>query len=101
MDKELFAELEHSLSEMVEHTAGGKRELRTMARPVAPKRYTAQEIIEIRSNCKFSQALFASGLNVSTRTVQAWEQGAREPEGAALKLLSIAEIHPEVIFGSK
>jgi putative transcriptional regulator len=100
MNKDLFAELEQSLNEMVEHTAG-KRRLRTTTRILPPKKYTRDDIIEIRKKCHFSQASFASGLNVSTKTVQAWEQGLREPDGAALKLLSIAELHPEVIFGSK
>jgi putative transcriptional regulator len=39
-------------------------------------------------------------LNISPRTVQAWEQGAREPSDAALKLLSIADKHPEVLLES-
>ena len=37
-------------------------------------------------------------LNISTKTVQAWEQGSREPGDAALKLLSIAKKHPEVLL---
>lgn len=32
--------------------------------------------------------------------LQAWEQGAREPSNAALKLLSIAGKHPEVLLES-
>lgn len=39
----------------------------------------------------------AKGLNVSVKTVQAWEQGKRKPDGPTLKLLEIAEKHPEVI----
>ncbi len=37
-------------------------------------------------------------LNVSAETVRAWEQGKREPDGAALRLLQIAEQHPEWIM---
>jgi putative transcriptional regulator len=37
-------------------------------------------------------------LNISPRTVQAWEQGARTPSDAALKLLNIAKKHPEVLL---
>jgi DNA-binding transcriptional regulator YiaG len=36
-------------------------------------------------------------LNVSQSTVRAWEQGAREPEGATLRLLEVADKHPEVL----
>jgi len=37
-------------------------------------------------------------LNISPKTVQAWEQGSREPSDVALKLLTIAKIHPEVLL---
>jgi putative transcriptional regulator len=40
-------------------------------------------------------------LNVSVKTVQAWEQGVRKPSDAALKLLAIAEKHPEVLLDSQ
>lgn len=39
-------------------------------------------------------------LNISPKTVQAWEQGSREPGDAALKLLTIAKNHPEVLLES-
>jgi putative transcriptional regulator len=45
-----------------------------------------------------SQAVFADALNVSRETVRAWEQGKREPGGATLRLLEVAERHPEVIM---
>jgi DNA-binding transcriptional regulator YiaG len=38
-------------------------------------------------------------LNVSPRTVQAWETNARRSSDAALKLLSVAETNPEVLLG--
>ncbi len=31
-------------------------------------------------------------------TVQAWEQGARIPSDAALKLLTVAKKHPEILL---
>jgi putative transcriptional regulator len=49
-----------------------------------------------------SQAQFAELLGVSKRTLQDWEQGRREPSGAAKSLLKIAEKRPDVlreIFG--
>jgi putative transcriptional regulator len=46
----------------------------------------------------YSQSAFAYLLNVSPKTVQAWEQGLRSPSDAALKLLAIAEKHPEVLL---
>jgi putative transcriptional regulator len=36
---------------------------------------------------------------VSARTLQDWEQGRREPNGAAKTLLLVAVAHPEVLRG--
>jgi putative transcriptional regulator len=45
-----------------------------------------------------SQTAFAQLLGVSVRTLQEWEQGRREPSGAALTLLRIAMKSPEAIL---
>jgi putative transcriptional regulator len=97
MRSELFNELKESLGEMVEH-ARGKKELRTTVLPRPPKKLSAKEIASLRRRLRFSQAIFARYLNVSVRSVQAWEQGKREPDGAALKLLELAEEKPEALF---
>lgn len=44
-----------------------------------------------------SQREFAELLGVSPRTLQDWEQGRREPTGAARTLLRVAVRHPEVL----
>ncbi|HNQ99035.1 MAG TPA: helix-turn-helix domain-containing protein [Trueperaceae bacterium] len=44
-----------------------------------------------------SQSEFAGLLGVSPRTLQDWEQGRREPTGAARTLLKVAVSHPEVL----
>ena len=44
-----------------------------------------------------SQAQFAKALHISARTLQEWEQGRRQPSGAAQTLIQIAFRHPEVI----
>jgi putative transcriptional regulator len=56
------------------------------------------EIVKLRQQLNLSQAVFAGVLNVSVKTVQAWEQGLRQPSDAALKLLTIAKKHPEVLL---
>ena len=43
-------------------------------------------------------ALFAMMLNISPKSVQAWEQRSRGPGDAALKLLTIAKKHPEILL---
>jgi putative transcriptional regulator len=54
-------------------------------------------VTKARLAAKLSQARFASLLGISKRTLQDWEQGRREPSGAAKTLLRVAERHPEVL----
>jgi putative transcriptional regulator len=60
--------------------------------------YQANRIATLRERLRLSQPVFAAALNVSAETVKKWEQGTREPEGAALRLLELAEAHPEWII---
>lgn len=53
---------------------------------------------EVRARIGLSQEDFAYLLGISVRTLQNWEQGRREPTGPAMKLLQIAERHPEVLL---
>ena len=63
-----------------------------------PPRYVSDRIKEIRDHMALSQPVFAAALNVSPETVRAWEQGKREPDGPTLRLLEVAEQHPEVLL---
>jgi putative transcriptional regulator len=44
-----------------------------------------------------SQSEFARLLGVSVRTLQEWEQGRREPSGAARSLIRVEQERPEVL----
>lgn len=59
--------------------------------PEPPKSYSVKEIKRLRQSCNYSQALFAKFLNVSVKTVQAWETGERVPNHAALRLLELID----------
>ena len=54
-------------------------------------------IAQTRLDSGLSQSAFAALLGVSVRTLQDWEQGRREPSGAAKTLIRVAELHPEVL----
>lgn len=61
--------------------------------------YAAGDIRRVRSNLEVSQDVFARALNVSRATVSSWEQGARRPDGASLRLIHIADKHPGILMG--
>ena len=55
------------------------------------------EIKNARTMSGLSQRDFALALQISTRTLQEWEQGRRSPSGSARALINIALKHPDVI----
>ena len=53
---------------------------------------------QARATVGVSQSAFAKLLGVSLRTLQDWEQGRRQPTGAAQTLLRVASQHPEALM---
>lgn len=66
---------------------GGKR---SVVEPRSP-------IVRARLKAGLTQEQFAALLGVSRRTLEQWEQGRREPSGAAKTLIKVAELHPELL----
>lgn len=57
----------------------------------------ANDVVAARMKSGLSQTQFAAALKISPRTLQQWEQGRRQPSGAAETLLKIVARHPEVL----
>lgn len=55
-------------------------------------------VIEARKKTGLSQSRFAALLGVSVRTLQGWEQGRKQPSGAARTLLAIASSNPKALL---
>ena len=88
-----FAErLRSSLLETLAY-AGGELELTTtvLTLPDPPPTYDATRVRTLRTGLGFSQSYFSRLLNVSPKTLQSWEQGARTPSQASARLLQLIE----------
>lgn len=91
MNDELFAELVASIKEGGAILRGEKDAARTF-------HLDALDIKHIRDGYNLTQEQFAAMLGISVRTLRNWEQGRRVPEGPAMVLLRVADIHPEAVL---
>lgn len=98
MKKGNFDRLMKSADQALEHAEGKRKDLRTTVLVKPPIQMKKAEIVNLREKLNVSQAVFANYLNISVKTVQAWEQGIGRPSGAALKLLTIAKRKPELLL---
>ena len=96
----VFDDLRQALADAALCEGGKPVDLRTKEIPPPPRPLKPAEIRKIRLALNASQALFARFLNVSPNTVESWEQGVRQPDQAALKLLTIAKKYPEAILST-
>jgi putative transcriptional regulator len=89
-------DLIEAMSEVLEHVEGRTR-LRTTKLEVQPvaEEYSADEIKGIRKELGMTQGTFATVIGVSRKTVESWETGRYQPDGAARRLLSVLEQDPK------
>jgi putative transcriptional regulator len=95
----LFDKIAKGLEDGIAHERGERKlRVRQIVIPDPPKSYSADDIRRLRTQLKLSQPGFARLLQVSPKTVQSWEQGARSPRQSAARLLQFIE-HPEMLVG--
>ena len=82
-------ELGNKLLKSVKEMKAGKAARVTKVAP--------NQVAAARLKTGLSQIQFAQALQISPRTLQEWEQGRREPSGAARALIQIAFSHPKII----
>ena len=93
MEKTLFDDLKQSLKEAKAIREGEMN---------ASRRFTVDpiDVKAVRAKTGLSQNEFAQMIQISTRTLQNWEQKRRNPTGPAAALLKIVSAEPEVALRS-
>ena len=90
MSNEFYDDLSLSLNQALAIAKGETEPSRKFS-------YDMPDIKSIRAKTGLSQQQFADKLNISPRTLQNWEQGARNPTGAAITLMRLLDKQPDLI----
>ena len=87
----LFDELKTGLQEAIDFEKGSGSAKTTVYVVNPVQKYTNQDIKRIRNEAGMTQAVFASYMGVSVKTVEAWELGRTHPTGPAYRLMGILD----------
>jgi putative transcriptional regulator len=94
-------QIRKGLEEAIRHARGEiTLKTTTVELPDEPPEIDAPTLVALRDQSRMSQAVFARMLNVSSKTVQSWEQGVRTPSHASRRLIQIFSEHPETFCRS-
>lgn len=93
--KPLFERLKYGLEEGIENVQG-ELTLRSVNVPEELPEIDGATLAALRAQSAMSQAVFAKLLNVSTKTLQSWEQGVRQPSDASRRLIQVFSEQPEM-----
>lgn len=96
MNKKNFAELLGSVRDAGRIARGEMKPSREYVVKDGLRFETKEDVQLVRHQFNASQSAFAKLLGVSINTLQNWEQGRRQPTGAARILLSIAFRQPKL-----
>jgi putative transcriptional regulator len=74
-------------------------EIRKIRAGAPAKTWTPEQlmVLAVRKHLRKSQREFSKLLGVPIGTIRDWEQGRKQPESAAITLIKVARVHPEVL----
>lgn len=63
------------------------------------KTWSAEQllVIAVRKELQKTQPAFAKLLAIPVATLRDWEQGRKQPDSAAVTLIKVAQVHPEIL----
>ena len=76
----------------------GLKEFRDQRKTLKRRKVDALDVKLVRESLGMSQAQFADFLDISKRTLEKWEQGTRNPAGAARTLLRVIQHDPKLVM---
>lgn len=97
MEEHIMSKIGESLlrgaQEALEYAKGEKKGAKTYQVKI-PKKIN---VSAIRDKLNMSQSVFAACFGFSIRTIEKWEQGVRQPAGAARAYLIVIDRNPEAV----
>ena len=88
---------ERAFNELIESMNQAAAIMKGEMKPSRVFTYSPLNVKEIREKTSKSQSEFANMIGVKVGTLRNWEQGRRQPDGAALTLLKIVAADPEYV----
>ena len=93
----LYESAMQGLTEAIDYQQGKIRARKTSLSIKPVEKFNNTDIKRIRQKTGLSQVIFAESLGVSSKTVEAWENGRNKPEGASRRLLEIVRDDPKFL----
>ena len=93
----VYKSIMQGLDEAVKYQEGKIDARKTKITVKQVESFSSEDIKQIRKQVGLSQAVFASSLGVSKKTVEAWERGRNTPAGPSRRLLQLIRDNPEMI----
>lgn len=90
----VFNDIKLGLEQAIEYEKGTLKAKKTRLSILPLDTFSSDEIKSIRNKTGLTQVLFAKFMGVSVKTVEAWEAGRNQPDGAARRLLAITKANP-------
>ena len=85
----LFEDLEQGLNEAISVTKELSKSRRSLYIIDPENTYSAKDVRQIRMEAHMTQSEFAEFMNVSKKTVEAWEAGTNKVSGPACRLITL------------
>ena len=90
----VFDEIKLGLEQAIDYEKGNLTAKKITMTVLPLETFSSIEIKEIRKQTGLTQVMFAKYMGVSVKTVEAWESGRNQPDGAARRLLSLTRANP-------